>query len=125
MFIEKLNQVLKAEKSFIFDSYNRAGLGIAVLLNLINWLVLYVKIKPGKPGVILHYSAVFGSDLIGKSSYLYWIPATALILLIINSAIAIVFYRKEKLAAYFINFSSIAVQLIFLAATLALIVIND
>jgi hypothetical protein len=125
MFIEKLNQVLSARKPFFNDSYNRVGLGIVGLLNLINWLVLYIKIKPGKPGVILHYSVVFGSDLIGKSSYLYWIPAIALALLIVNFFVAAVFYRKEKLAAYFLNFSSIAVQVIFLVATIVLISINE
>lgn len=125
MFIEKLNQVLTEKKPYITDPLNLVSLGLALAVNLANWLVLYVKIKPGKIGVVLHYSVVYGSNLIGKSTYLYWIPGLALILLAVNSVIAFQFYKKEKFAGYFLNFSSIAIQVIFFAGTLALIAINE
>jgi len=48
-----------------------------------------------------------------------------LILLIINLVIASAFYKKEKLAAYFLNIATIPVQLVFFAATIILIIINE
>src|SRR3989338_6835129 len=122
MFIAKLNEVLASKRSFIADPLNTVSIGITAALNIIHWLILYIKIKPGDANILLHYNVIYGRDLIGKSSYIYLIPATALLFLIVNILIAGKFYKSEKLAAYFLNFASIAVQLIFLAATLVLII---
>ncbi|MEJ0021218.1 MAG: hypothetical protein WDN47_01410 [Candidatus Doudnabacteria bacterium] len=124
MFVAKLNEVLSSKKSFLADPLNYVSLGIAGLLNIIHWLILFSKIKPSKTQILLHYNVVLGPDLISKSQYIYWIPLLALILLLINASVASIFYKKEKLAAYFLNISSIAVQLIFLVASAVLIIAN-
>jgi|GEM_PF-3494463 hypothetical protein len=124
MFVAKLNEALASKRSFIADPLNFISLGIAGLLNIIHWLILLSKIKPGQPSVLLHYNVIIGADFIGSSTYIYWIPLLALILLLINIVVSVVFYKNEKLASYFINFASIPVQLVFFAATLVLIFIN-
>jgi len=103
---------------------NSYSLGIAGLLNIIHWVVLYIKIRPGKNNILLHYNVVYGPDLVEKSFYLYWIPLLALILLAVNILVAANFYKKEKLASYFLNIASIAVQVVFFVATVILIVVN-
>lgn len=125
MFVAKLNEVLTSKKSFIADPINYTSLGIAGLLNIIHWLILFSKIKPSKTQILLHYNVVYGPDFIQKSIYIYWIPLLALILLLINVSVASVFYKKEKLASYFLNISSVAVQLIFLVASIVLIIVNN
>lgn len=124
MFVAKLNEVLSSKKSFIADPLNYGSLGAAGLLNIIHWLILFSKIRPSKTQILLHYNVVYGPDLVSKSLYIYWIPLLALILLLVNVSVASVFYKKEKLAAYFLNISSIVVQLIFLVASIVLIVAN-
>jgi hypothetical protein len=125
MFLLKLNEVLASRRSFVSDRMNSLGLGIALLINIIHWLILYIKIKPGNSDILLHYNVVYGADFIGDSIYLYWIPLLALIMLLTNLVAAIYFYKKEKLAAYFISISSVAVQIVFLVASLILIIVND
>jgi len=124
MFIEKLNEVLASKKSYISDKLNYSSLLIATSINIIHWLILYIKIKPTSNTILLHYNVVFGADLIGKSFYIYLIPAVALALLLINLYVASSFYKKEKLAGYFLNIGSIAVQLIFFVASIVLIFAN-
>jgi hypothetical protein len=125
MFSSKLNEVLASKRSFISDRMNSVGLGISLLINIIHWSILYFKIKPDLDNVLLHYNVVYGADFIGKSMYLYWIPLLAFILLIVNIGLAISFYHKEKLASHFISIASIAVQLVFFAATFILILVNE
>ncbi|MEO8065279.1 MAG: hypothetical protein ABI643_00295 [Candidatus Doudnabacteria bacterium] len=124
----KLNAVFRRSsdpiKSFLAEPMNYYSLGIAGLLNIIHWLILLSKIKTSDAPILLHYSVVYGTDLVQKALYIYWIPLLALILLMINMAAASVFYRKEKLAAYFLVISSIAIQLIFLVASIVLINAN-
>ena len=124
MFRTKLNEVLASKRSFISDRLNLAGFGLAALLNIIHWTVLYSKIKPTDENILLHYNVVYGSQLVSKSLYVYLIPLLALILLGINLAVASSFYEKEKLSSYFFSFASVAVQLIFLIGTLVLITAN-
>jgi hypothetical protein len=124
MFVAKLNEVLASKKSFIADPINYLSLLIAGLLNIIHWLVLYSKIRPSKNPILLHYNVVYGPDLVARSLYVYWIPLLALLLLILNISVASVFYKREKLAAYFLNISSVVIQLIFLTASTVLIIAN-
>jgi hypothetical protein len=124
MFLTRLNEVLASKRSFISDRMNSYGFGIALLINIIHWLILYYKIKPGQDDVLLHYNVVYGADFINNSIYLYWIPLLALTLLLLNLVAAIFFHRKEKLAAYFISLTSIPVQIVFFVATLVLILVN-
>ncbi|OGE80287.1 MAG: hypothetical protein A2660_01125 [Candidatus Doudnabacteria bacterium RIFCSPHIGHO2_01_FULL_45_18] len=125
MFTTKLNEVLASKKSYIADSWNFVSLGTSGLLNIIHWTILAIKIRPGQTRVLLHYNVVTGSDLVQQSLYLYWIPLLALILLLLNVVVASIIYKKEKLAAHFINIATIPIQLIFLAATIILILANE
>src|SRR5207302_1374400 len=101
-------EVLASRKSFVSDRINFSSIGIAALLNIIHWAVLYSKVKPNQSNVLLHYNVIWGADMIGKSLYLYWIPLLALILLVLNVILGAVFYKKEKLVTYFINIATIA-----------------
>jgi hypothetical protein len=125
MFLTKLKEVLASKSSFAKDSINVASLGLAGLLNIIHWIILYIKIKPTQDNILLHYNVIYGADFVGSSYYLYWIPLLALILLIINTIAASIFFKREKLAAQFITLASIPVQLAFLVATINLIMVND
>lgn len=125
MLREKLNQVLVAKKPFISDPINFVSIGISVLLNVLHLGILYAKIKPSSAQVLLHYNVVYGLTYVEKSFYVYWIPLLALLLFIANLIFAVQLYQKEKLASYFLVISSIVLQMIFFAASLALIVANE
>lgn len=127
MFLTKLNEVLTSKnsiKDFVSDRLNFLSLGLALLINIIHWLLLFFKISPAGDRILLHYNVIFGADLVDKSIYAYLIPSFAFGILIFNFALSYVIYKKEKLVSYFFNFSTVAVQLIFFIATLVLILIN-
>lgn len=124
MFVAKLQEVLASKRSFITDPLNWISIGIAGLLNIIHWLGLYIKIRPSDSRILLHYNVVYGPDFVDKSTYAYLIPLAALVFFTINLIAAFMLYKKEKLAAYFLNIASIAVQLIFLVASVVLIIAN-
>ena len=125
MFWPKINEVLASRKSFISDRLNYLSLGASLLINIIHWVILFFKIKPGDDSILLHYNIIYGADYVDQSKYIYLIPATALVMLIVNIIFSVYVFRREKIASYFINFVSIPVQLIFITASIVLINVNE
>lgn len=124
MFEAKLNEVAIPRKRFLTDPINFAGLGPALLINIIHWAILYFKIKLSSGTLLLHYNVIYGPDVVGRAIYAYVVPLSAFCLLVANIMLAVYLYRREKLAAYFLNFAGIVVQIVFLAATLMILQIN-
>ena len=123
--IPRIRRLINRESTgFIQDPLNSISLGVSAVLNIIHWIILSSNILPGKTGILLHYNVIYGPDLIERSLYIYFIPVLALVLLLLNMFIASKFYKKEKLAAYFLNIASIPVQLIFLTASIVLVIAN-
>lgn len=124
MFLEQINQIKSAKISFLSDKFNFLSVGIGLLVNIIHWAILIIKIKPTNQSLLLHYNVVYGSDLVDKAKYAYYIPAIALAFFVINMMLAAYYFNKEKMAARFLACASIAVQLVFLTASIVLIIAN-
>lgn len=125
MFLDRLNEVLASEKSFISDRLNAAPLGSALLINIIHWTILLIKIKLTSGNIVLHYNVIYGADFVDRGTMIYVIPALALVLFLLNLFLSVFYYKREKLAAYFLNFATIIIQLIFIIASINLIRINE
>ncbi|MBX4187541.1 MAG: hypothetical protein KW793_00175 [Candidatus Doudnabacteria bacterium] len=124
----KLNEVLSSKnswKSFVSDRLNFLSLGIALLINIIQWAAIYIKIQPRGLNILLHYNVVYGTDLVDKDIYAFIIPGLAFLFFLFNLLVAYYIYNKEKLASYFLNIANIPVQVIFLVASIVLILAND
>ncbi|HEX5429687.1 MAG TPA: hypothetical protein VFX17_01230 [Patescibacteria group bacterium] len=124
MFSVKLKQVTDARSGFIYEPFNYRSIGLSLVINIIHWAILIFKLGFGHAPILIRFNVVYGPDLVKSARFAYLIPLAALVLLAVNVAISIMFYRREKLAAYFLNCASIAIQLIFLAATIILLSIN-
>jgi hypothetical protein len=128
MFLAKLNEALSSKntwKSFVSDRLNFFSLGISLLINIIQWALIFIKIRPSGQNILLHYNIIYGTDLVDKDIYAYFIPGIALIFLLVNLLAAYYIYNREKLASYFLNMANLPVQVIFLVATFVLIFAND
>lgn len=128
MFLSKLNEALTSKNSwrnFVSDRLNFFSLSIALLINIIQWALIFIKIRPSGQNILLHYNVVYGTDLVDKDIYAYLIPSIALVFLVINFLASYYIFRREKLASYFLNIANIPVQLIFFIATIVLIFAND
>src|SRR3989344_4026621 len=121
MFLEQLNQLLASRKSFFSDRLNVIAYGVSVFINIIHWLVLFIKIKPGSESILLHYNVVYGADLVEQARFIYLIPLAALVFLVINLILSNYYFDKEKTASVFLNFATIAVQMVFFTASIVLV----
>lgn len=95
-----------------------------LLVNICLWIfLLNNKIESDYP-VILHYNLFFGVDYLGNYEKIYLIPLTGLIIIFINSILGHIFYTKEKLAAYFLIFNTLIIQIFLLFAGYLIINVN-
>ena len=100
------------------------SLVLAVILNIILWLLLAGKFGFSSYRIPLHFNVVYGIDFLGSSRQIYEIPLAGLAVGLVNSFLAMQIYGREKLLAYFLTFSSLAVQIFLLAGAASLIVLN-
>lgn len=75
----------------------RVYLLLTLVWQLLNWYLGYYIYKHlGGNLLILHYNVDFGTDLIGPPSRAFSGPLFGLLVLIINSGLALIFNRQKK-----------------------------
>src|SRR6478609_8601054 len=92
--------MIRAMKSFLVNFKNVLFLyRLGFVINIITFLVIYLKIKPNSEIIPLHYYIFYGTDFAGKGFFIYLIPLIGLSILVVNY----IFYRlalsKEPFAA--------------------------
>ncbi|MFA5021467.1 MAG: hypothetical protein WC508_00085 [Patescibacteria group bacterium] len=122
MFNQPYNPIL-------FDSYWRdkkikINLIFSLLINLSLWVGLLWQERAFSDSIPLHYNIYYGIDLLGPWYQILLLPGLGLIFLVLNFGLASIFYRKEKIVSYFLVFSCSFVQLIFILASMLIVLIN-
>ena len=104
---------------------------IGILLNLSIWALILIKFKPfadtlseDQTFIPLHYNIYLGIDHFGPWQRIFNLPIIGLIILILNTILAIFTYNRKEVISYFLTFSSVFIQLIFIIATVLTILIN-
>ena len=97
---------------------------VCLLLNIITFLFIYFKIRPGIKPLALHYNVLIGVEWYGTGRNLYFIPAIGLAIILIN----FILYRAFKKTPDFLSgltvLVSLFVQIILLAAVMFLAKVN-
>ncbi len=93
---------------------------LALVLNIISWLVIATQIKPNAEVIPLHYNIFYGPDLVGKGYYAYIIPSVGLLVLLVNFGLYKYAIKKEPFAAKVIVSISLVVQILILISILFL-----
>jgi hypothetical protein len=97
----------------------------SLVVNIANWISIFIFIKPVDETIILHYNVYFGVDMIGNWRQVYLLPLIGLILILINSFLALYFYsQKERIASHILIIASLMTQLSLIIATTSVIIIN-
>jgi hypothetical protein len=127
MFLYNISKFF--EHPFREDRVVKINFIFSISLNLITWVILYLKLHPfsymSESGQIyLHYNLYFGIDNIG-----YWyealvIPLLGLFIIILNSLLAYFFYIQDKVLSYSLVVSQTLLQIILLAAAIFVILLN-
>ncbi len=93
-------------------------LSLGFLINLLSWLYIHYSIQPTSEVVPLHYSVVYGPDYIDKGTYIYIIPFTGLVVLIVNYILYRTMRDRELFASRMLIFGAMLVQ-VFVFLSLA------
>ena len=95
-----------------------------LLLNIILWIILISKFGLASEPMPLHFNVVYGIDLVGQSRRVYQLPAAGLGIFLINLFLGRSIYQVIKLFAYFLIFTSLAIQILLFIASLGLVFLN-
>ncbi|OGY43414.1 MAG: hypothetical protein A2729_04555 [Candidatus Buchananbacteria bacterium RIFCSPHIGHO2_01_FULL_39_14] len=111
-------------KTYWRDRFILINLAISLILNASLWFFLFqqaINLFELKP---LHYNIYFGIDLFGQWYRIFLLPLIGLIFYLINSAIGLVIFQKEKIFSYFLIGTSSFVQLILIIAAIFIVYVN-
>jgi hypothetical protein len=124
-FYQIQNFLKKFSSLILQDKINKIAFFLALFLNLIIWVLLFVKFYPLRKSIVyLHYNIYFGINLIGYWYQTFVIPFLGIFFIIINFILSWFLYLKEKILSYFLNISAAFLQILFLLAVAALAFIN-
>ncbi|RJR31032.1 hypothetical protein C4569_03270 [Candidatus Parcubacteria bacterium] len=108
-----------------FASRIRNIIILSLLLNLINWVIVYVRFLKGEQQAALHYNIYFGIDYFGEVKNYFILPAVGAVIILINYFLARLIRLKADLPFYFLNFFILFYQAILLGATFLVLSIKS
>lgn len=97
---------------------------LSLTLNIITFLFLYFKIKPGQSPLALHYNVLVGVLWYGPGRNLYFIPAIGMAILIVNFTLFRAIKNRQDFLAALSALVSFFVEFILLSAVLFLTRVN-
>lgn len=98
---------------------------LSLFLNLADWAMLAIFIKPIDSPIILHYNVYFGVDMAGSWKMVFILPSIGLTLFLVNFFLAKYFYSKlERIACHILLIAGFMIQLSLIIASLSVILIN-
>lgn len=117
-------------RPFFADEYFKSAIAIWLIIlslavNLIEWIILKIFVRPVDFPIILHYNVFFGVDMMGDYKLLFILPLIGFALFLINFFLSVYFYRhKERIASYLLLMTALMIQLSLFVSTLSAIIIN-
>jgi|AntAceMinimDraft_8_1070364.scaffolds.fasta_scaffold26718_1 hypothetical protein len=111
--------------NFFNNRANRFFIVIGAVLNLVAWLLVFVKLMSFPEPIILHYNAYFGMDLVGSGKEALLLPIAGLIILILNCSLGFIFRKKDVLIVKIVLATSFLFNLVIDIALIALISVNQ
>lgn len=108
-------------KLFIRDRWVYVPLALVFFVQGFCWWYTVVHVRPTNEQIFLHYTIVFGVDLVGEWWKMYIIPFSGLLTLIVNSLVAFFMYGSEKVMARMLLAYTVLVQIFILIGLLKII----
>ncbi|KKQ78689.1 MAG: hypothetical protein UT02_C0059G0002 [Parcubacteria group bacterium GW2011_GWC2_38_7] len=104
---------------------------ISFFLNLFIWLLIFFRLRPivrllpaDQAFIPLHYNTYLGVDKFGDWLNIFILPGLGLLILLVNTLFAVLIYNRKDMLSYFLVITSLFSQLLFLIATIFIILIN-
>lgn len=122
-FYQKTNLAKQLFRLIISNRVISLLMILSLLVNFSIFILFLVKIG-FRQNIPLHYNVYFSIDLMGDWYQLLVIPFFGLLVILINQSIVTFIYLKERMLAYFLTGSTLAIQILLLLASLAIIWLN-
>lgn len=98
--------------------------GIGLIVNIAIWLMLWLQIPRTEEHIFLHYNILFGIDLIGPATHVFFVPLAGLVILVVNFVAGIFLYNKDKFTAQLLAFAAAFVHIFLIIAASLLVFLN-
>jgi len=119
-----MKETLYPLKLYLRRKQHAILMGMALFFNLGSWIWLGIHIRPHLGDVFLHYTILFGVDLIGPWYAVFSLPLTGLLILLLNGMLGWLLFRKDPFVGYLLHVSSIIVNICILVASNLLVFLN-
>ena len=119
--MNSINGITETKISFFKNRNTHSSFLLALVLDIIIWIYLFLKIGPQENPVYLHYNIYFGVDLIGAWYWIYYLPALGLFILLVNFIIAQLLYRRMIIFSYLVQWLTLFLEIILLIAALLIV----
>jgi hypothetical protein len=126
----KISGLKSKTRSFFTKDYFKSAIALWLIIlslavNLVDWVILGIFIKPADFPIILHYNVYFGVDMMGNYKLVFFLPFIGLILFLVNFFLSLYFYHhKERIASYLLLMAAFMIQLSLFVSILSVIIIN-
>ncbi|MBI2444516.1 MAG: hypothetical protein HYV42_04730 [Candidatus Magasanikbacteria bacterium] len=101
-------------------SFTLAAAGLA---NIFTWWYLGTNIAPSGQ-VFLHYTVIFGVDLVGEWGRIFWLSGSGAAVIIVNSVLAYLVYPSARELSRLLAYVSLLVQALLLLVAFFLVQVN-
>ncbi|MCL5435793.1 MAG: hypothetical protein M1275_01810 [Patescibacteria group bacterium] len=111
-------------KDYASGKLERLATIVALLVNIILWVLVLIKTAGGGKPIPLHYSVIYGIDYVGSSFLLLELPAIGLFLFIVNFYLAAHLSGRERFLSRLVIFTSALLQCFLLLAAFSVLYLN-
>lgn len=111
-------------KLFVRDYWIAVPLLTATLAVIFSFYYIIAHIHPISEQIFLHYSAIFGIDLIGPWWQIYYLPVIASIVFLVNFLAGLWFYRSDKFLGRLLCVCAGIVEIFLAIATYLIVGLN-
>lgn len=111
-------------KRFIKDKYIFGALVAGVVLWAIGFGIAYVNLFPLEKNLILHLNLQREVDAVGTTGDVLWIILGVALMFIIDQAIALALYFRERILSYVISYAGVFVVILGMAVIYYLTLAN-
>ncbi len=111
-------------KDFFFTKPLLFGVLMALIGNAVLYFFISSRVVVSENPIPLHYNIYFNIDFQHYWYYIYVIPALGSVIFLINTVMALLFFRKNMLLTYFFVFASMICQIILIIAGIFSLLLN-
>jgi len=104
-------------KLYYKDPWIITNVSIVIVLQALLWWYVLSRLHPGNESIFLHYTSIFGVDLVGPGRNLLLLPLFGLLVLLSNFTVGFLVYRTDRFLAQLLASMTTFIQAgIFIAA---------